>query len=369
MVLRLFVPPLERPDADAEFGWVLMDRRGDGLREGSGPLAGVPRADEVHAILPASRVLYARLKLPRVNATTIRELLPFAVEDRLLEDPSHIHAVAGRTDAQGETVVAVVDRVWLQGVLDLLSRAGFAPAHAWCESALNAPQDGRWLVVLGATRNYLLESGGVAVPFDRPAGTDLPLAIHIAVDEARARGAAPAEIRVVVEPGAANAEPAAWTEHTGVPVAAGNSAANTRAAPVAADSIDLLSGDFAPASTRFSGVRVPRLAVGLACAIVIVQIGSSIIDWWRLDGAREKLETERIAIFKAAFPEARTIVDPALQMSRNLADLQRSRGQPASDDFLALATAAAARSGAPGPAKRVTYSNGKLDVERGEAKK
>lgn len=367
MILRLFVPPLERPDADAEFGWALMDRRGEGLREGAGPLVGLPRADEVQAILPASRVLYARLKLPRVNATTIRELLPFAVEDRLLADPAHIHAVAGRTDPQGETVVAVVDRVWLEAVVDLLSRAGFAPAHAWCESALHVAQDGRWIVVLGATRNYLLESGGVAVPFDRPAGSDLPLAIRIAVDEARARGNAPTEIRVVVEPGAATAEPAAWREQTGVPVAAVTATANQRAAPIAADSIDLLAGDFSPASSRFSGLRIPRLAVALACVIAILQIGLSAFDWWRMEGARRALEAERVAIFQAAFPEARTIVDPALQMSRNLAELQRSRGQPAGDDFLALATAAAAH--ASGPAKRLRYGNGKLDVERGEAGK
>ena len=368
MILRLFVPPLERPDADAEFGWVLMDRRGAALREGAGALAGLPRADEVHAILPASRVLYARLKLPRVNAATIRELLPFAVEDRLLADPAHIHAVAGRTDASGDTVVAVLDRVWLEGVVSLLSRAGFAPAHAWCESALLAAQEGCWRVVLGASRNYLLESGGVAVPFDRPAGTDLPLAIRIAVDEARARGAALNEIRVIVEPGAANAEPMAWTEQTGVPVAAAAAPANARAAPIANDSIDLLSGDFAPASSRLSGFRVPRLALGLACLIAILQAGFSAFDWWRMESARRALEAERIALFQSAFPEAKTIVDPALQMSRNLAELQRSRGQPSGDDFLALATAAA-RSSTPGPAKRLTYANGKLEVERGEVRK
>jgi general secretion pathway protein L len=253
-------------------------------------------------------------------------------------------------------------------VTSLLARAGFAPTHAWCESALHAAQDGRWRVVLGASRNYLLESGGVAVPFDRPAGTDLPLAIRIAVDEARARGAAPAEIQVVVESGAATAEPAAWTEQTGVPVAAVTAPAHARAAPIADDSIDLLSGDFAPASRRFSGLGIPRLAVVLACTIVFLQVGLSAYDWWRMEGTRRALEGERVAIFQSAFPEARTIVDPALQMSRNLADLQRSRGQLAGDDFLALATAAA-RGTAPGPARKLTYANGKFEVERGEAKK
>ena len=78
-------------------------------------------------MVPAERVLFARLKLPKVNATTIRELLPYAVEDRLLADPSHIHAVAGARNAHGETVVVVVDREWLRAALDALARAGLVP--------------------------------------------------------------------------------------------------------------------------------------------------------------------------------------------------------------------------------------------------
>ena len=43
-----------------------------------------------------------------------------------------------------------------------------------------------------------------------------------------------------------------------------------------------------------------------------------------------------VATFKQTFPEAAAIVDPALQMRRNLADLQRARGIAESSDFLPL---------------------------------
>src|SRR5205085_12007430 len=98
----------------APLAWMLLDARDHVLRSERTPLVEAPRADDVEAVLPAERVLFARLKLPKVNAATIRELLPYAVEDRLLADPTHIHAVPGTTDARGETVVAVVDRDWLQ---------------------------------------------------------------------------------------------------------------------------------------------------------------------------------------------------------------------------------------------------------------
>jgi len=110
MILRLLVPAVDHPGADTAYAWMLTDARGAMLREGLTPLAAVPRAETVEAILPVARVLFARLRLPKVGTATIRELLPFAVEDRLLADPAQIHAVPGTTNSRGETLVAVVDR-------------------------------------------------------------------------------------------------------------------------------------------------------------------------------------------------------------------------------------------------------------------
>ena len=364
MILRLFVPPLDRLSGDTGFPWALADRQGALVREGTSVLAGIPRAEAVEAILPASRVLFARLKLPRVSATTIRELLPFAVEDRLLADPAHIHAVPGRTNALGETLVAVVDRAWLRDVLSLLSRAGFTPKHAWCESALLPVGSGRWHAVLGSARNFLAEGDGMAVAFDRPAGGALPLAIRIAVDEAGERGVRPTAIGVLVEPGVAAPDAPAWSEAAGVAITVGETT-GLRAATVTADAIDLLQAEFAPRTRGLALSRIPRLAIALAAAIVVLQFGLTLADWSRLRHEHGVLQADLASVFQASFPEARTIVDPVLQMRRNLADLQRSRGQAAGNDFLALATAAA-RSDAS-PARRLTYANGRLEVDRGAA--
>jgi hypothetical protein len=53
-------------------------------------------------------------------------------------------------------------------------------------------------------------------------------------------------------------------------------------------------------------------------------------------------------------------VDPRLQMERNLAELRRSRGLAAGDDFLAQLTRAARASGAR--AHSIEYANGRLDI-------
>ena len=69
MILRLLLPAADHPVADTPVAWALADARGQPLRDGVAPLGQVPRATTVEAVLPVSRVLFARLKLPKVGAT------------------------------------------------------------------------------------------------------------------------------------------------------------------------------------------------------------------------------------------------------------------------------------------------------------
>ena len=244
MKLRIFLPATDRPEPAARFAWKLFDSRHGLLREDATPLDAMPRASEVEAVLPAERVLFARLKLPKVSASTIRELLPYAVEDRLLADPSQIHAVPGARNAHGETVVAVVDRQWLQGMIDALARAGHRPARAWSEGALLAGGRGDWHVVWGAQRGMLVDDEGVSATFDH--GPAMPLAVRIALDEASSRGDRPRGVRVHSQGGAALPDLAPWSAETGVPFEAGSTWEAIASGQPASDAIDLLQGELAP---------------------------------------------------------------------------------------------------------------------------
>lgn len=362
MKLRVFLPATERPDAATRFAWILFDGRGNVLREEATALADIPRADACEAVLPASRVLFARLALPRVGTSTLRELLPFAVEDRLLADPAHIHAVAGERDAAGETVVAVVDREWLKAMLYALRHAGLSIAHAWPESSLFARRKGTWDVVWREHGGLLVDDDGVAATFDHDATDALPLALRLAFDEAAARGTRPSLVRVHPQGAAHAPDPARWTHETGMPFEAGPAWEElARAEP--RPSHEILSGEFAP--RRQAAVRLPRAALVIAAAIAVLQLAFIALDAARLDHERRRLEGEREALFRDAFPEARVVVDPELQMRRNLAELRRTHGLAVDDDFLGQLSAAAREPG--GPARSIQYASGKLTVQRGVA--
>lgn len=353
MKLRIFLPPADSLEGGEALAWMLFDARGDVLRQDTSPVAQMPRAGDVEVVLPAERVLFARLKLPKVGAATIRELLPYAVEDRLLADPAHIHAVAGATNARGETLVAVVDREWLRERLAFIARAGQRATHAWSESSLLEGGQGDWHVVLGPTRGMLVDDEGVSATFDR--GPGFPLAVRIALDEAAARGERPSSIRVHTGGGEALPDLARWSAEGGTPFAPGTQWEVLARGQPAQSSINLLDGDLAPSHRRVA--RVPRGAVVLVAVILGLQALLSSVAAMRLGKERDELERRREAIFRGAFPDAKVVVDPDLQMARNLADLKRARGLAAGDDFLEQMTRAANGGGA---VKSVEYANGRL---------
>ena len=329
----------------------------------------MPRADEVELVLPASRVLFARLRLPRVNAATIRELLPFAVEDRLLADPSHIHAVAGATqrarrDAGGGGRSRLARRRRAHA-----RRAGLAAATRLVRERAARRRPGR--LARGARRpdhGFLVDDDGVAVAFDRPAGGDLPLALRVAIDEAGQRGARPASVRVHTDGGAALPDLARWSEQAGMSVQRrAPSAARWPPAPAPRDAIDLLRG-LAPGA-RFAAPRASCRAPPWRsrCAIAVLQLAFTAVDTWRLQRAHDALAASEEAVFRAAFPDAKVVVDPGA------ADGAQPRGAQAQPRPRGRATISSCRPRAPRatspPARRSrsSYANGKLDVRRGEA--
>jgi type II secretion system protein L len=290
MKLRVFLPAAERPDAATRFAWKLFGARHELLRDETTVLADMPRAGEVEAVIPAERVLCARLKLPRVNAATIRELLPYAVEDRLLADPAHIHAVAGARNARGESIVAVVDRNWLQAMVDALALSGHRPGRAFSESALLAGGRGDWHVVWGHTRGILVDDDGVAATFDRAPG--LPLAVRLAIDEAAARGDRPNLVRVHHAGGEPLPDIAAWARETGVAFAAGTTWEALAAGEPPADAINLLQGEFSPDTAR----RARPAARGRVRQRQARDTMNRIVHAWQTRSPRERRNLRAAAV-------------------------------------------------------------------------
>jgi general secretion pathway protein L len=225
--------------------------------------------------------------------------------------------------------------------------------RAWCESGLLAGGGRDWHLVLGPERGLLVDDEGVAATFDR--APTVPLALRVALDEASRRGVRPDSITLHAAEGAPLPDAQAWSGETGIAFTRGGAWEEVQRGQPANDAIDLLRGDFAPDAGR--GPAIPRAAVVVALLMVGAQVAFTAVDAWRLRREAAALDARREAIFREAFPEARVVVDPDLQMARNLAELQRTRGLAQGDAFLAALTQASRE--AKGPVKTLDYQQGK----------
>ena len=359
MSIVVFVP--EHPQDAARYRWAALGAGGV-----AGPLqaglAGVPPGADAVLVAPATAVRLTAAKLPAKNRRRMGQLA-FAVEDGLAADAAALHAVAGPDLADGRTVVAVCERSWIDAALAAVQAAALAPVSMRVETLLPALEAGSWSVVWNGAGGFVRTGPASGFGFDR--STDgAPLALRLALAES---ARSPRRIVLRTATGAATSEmtadAAAWAAELGVPVAAGGPFPGLEAGWE--KSIELLEGEFARAG-RFTGMlplaKALRPAAIVAALIVIAQLALTAGEWWMLRSEKQRLQARMEQNFRAAFPGAQQVIDPVLQMQRQLAQLRRQAGAADDGDFLVLAAKAApALRGAR--VKLVGYERSRLEID------
>jgi len=362
-LLQLHVP--ERwPDAvrEPQVRWAL--RRDARVEDGSARLAEVPRAEETVLVLPVARVAFVRAALPPGPAARLARLAPFAIEDAIVSAPEQVHCVVLDDDTGGERLIAVLDREWLGSALAELASFGIKPDRAIVESALVAGEEGTWTVVWSGNGGFAALGGVEAIALDASVDGRPPLGLKLALDERRRAGSGPRAVRLLTAGAVDPPETAKWSESLHVPVAMAGKwlpeASDARAAACA----DLLPGSRAGGWVAEGWLARLKPAAALVAALVAAHMLVTLGDWARLAYEARSLRNGMEAAFRKAFPEAKAVVDPALQMRRNLADLRRAAGEPDPTDLVPLlAKLAPALAAAGARPQSLRYERGELQLE------
>ncbi len=291
-------------------------------------LPAVVRTGQVIAWTPGAETLFTRVTLPTRSRAKILQALPFALEEQLLGEPETLY-FSYRSLADGSLAVAVTAQERFQGWLEAFKSAGLH-LTALCPATLSPPlEDGCWSIGFDA-EEILVRSGelsGFSCPLTLAAP---PAALSAAVREAREQGTAPRELLVFNPPPAF--ERTAW-QALGVPLTVREQAPGPASASVP---FNLLQRDFAPSGELRQSLRAMRPAAIMLGAWLIAVFALNLWEWWSLTGTQRAARAEMTELFKKSFPEAKTVVDPVLQMERNLAVLQANSGKVAASDMLAL---------------------------------
>lgn len=342
--------------------WALYDHKGSLLQRGSSEPRHWPSAEECELVISAEQCLTLDVKLPAGVRGAARggDLIAYAIEDRLVGEVEHEHFVAGETRPDGQTQIWVIARARLRALLSALQQLSRAPRRVFSELQLLPLASGRWSVCAGAHGGFVRVGGEAGFAFDSDtASSEPPIALRLALEAAKKAGNTPAAIDVYCAPGF-DLDASAWRSALGIPFRrAGEYVWQNFPSRMARN---LLTGEFAPKSEHGTVWVALRPAASLAALVLVLYSLFSIGEWIWLDQQAGRLRARTVEIFRAAFPQVQTIVDPSLQMQRLYDQAKRERGQLGESDFLPLLAAVSETLGGRGVYRSLSFEEGRLEL-------
>ncbi|HVB49741.1 MAG TPA: type II secretion system protein GspL [Burkholderiales bacterium] len=348
-------------DAPVHCQWALVNDAREPLA-GEGTLAQLPRrAERVQLVIPAAQVLITRARLPRAARRHAGSVLAYAVEDETVGEPDsgQVSWLGAAGDAD---ILAVIDRQGLKRWLDALDGAAIRSPEVHCETLLLPWVAGEWSLAWDG-REGIVRSGEL-----EGAATDCgdrespPLSLRLMLDEAQARGERPASIALHISAPHSAPDLDAWQRELGVALRLAGPWDWRTASPQAGTSLAQQRRRWRVAPGALARLRPAAWIVGAALAIQAVAL---VTDWTLLAREQRSLRTNMVARFRATFPDAVAVVDPALQMRRKLAQARHAAGQSDRSDFLPMLeqVAAAAKELPAGAVRAVSYEDGRMTLE------
>jgi general secretion pathway protein L len=357
-LLRIYCSLREAPK---RCQWALVSEGREPV-PGEGPLAQLPqRAERVQLVLPAAEVLITRTRLPESARRRAGAVLAYAVEDETVGDPeaSQVSWLGSVADTD---VLAVADRQGLKAWSDALDAVGIRGYEVHCETLMLPWMEGEWSLAWDGREGFVRTSELEGTVTDRGDAASPPLSLRLMLDEAKARGVAPASIAVYATAPEAPLEIEAWQRALGVALRLAEPWDWRTAAPDAGVSLAQARAGWRLPPGTLARLRPAAWILGAALAVHALAL---VVDWTRLASEQRSLRTRMESRFRAAFPEAVAVADPALQMRRKLAEARHATGQPDSGDFLPMIVnvAAALKQVPPGALRIASYESGRMTIE------
>jgi general secretion pathway protein L len=284
-------------------------------------------------IVPGENVLLLTVQLPKMSRSQLIKALPFALEEQLIDDPEDLHFVPGKQEIDGSVIVAVVKKQlmtsWLQQCRELnVFPKSILPdylAVAYVPEALHLYLDNDRVLIRQA------ELQGMSIEHSQ-----LTNMLELAVTETQR--AMLQEIVVDYDDGNEHFDEASL-QTLALPVQL--AAADTFCMQLFVEglkqkpALNLLQGEFNANKPASKGINIWRWATIFFAAWLVIWLASNITQYFVYKHRLNKTNVQISTLYKKAFPDARSQVDPRLRIQRAL-DAQRSTGS--GGHFLSLLT-------------------------------
>ncbi len=333
----------------------------------------------VRVIFDARDVTVNEVKLPPLKGAKLRQALPGALEDLLLQDPNQclLAFVKIPKNGLGLSTVAALDKSWFEFVLGVFERRKISvlSAHA---AHLVLPQVANSFDLVAAHEGIALawldaNGGKTGMGWGASSDADFRAESLNSALQAATLVLTSKDIDASRWPVRAFIEDASWQsalekglrhQHRQIQIEA---LPRPERFPLDFSTLDFMPSRSGTALSRWAADtdwRRWRLPLAIsACALLFYLIGLNL-HWARLNQEKVALKEQIDRRFKQTFPAVPMVIDPIAQGQKALANLRARNGQSGPDDFLPLLSRFSQALGdqAGDSLSSVEYRDGKLKI-------
>lgn len=339
---------------------------GEALPEhGSAPLALLPSAAELVAVVPAGMLSWHRVVLPKAGTSRMRSALEGLLEERLLDEPRTLHFSLEPHATLGSTVwVAACNKAWLQAALHTFESAGrrvtrvvpeYVPVAAGSEPVLHvrgSPEAAR-LVRCG-------DDGVQSLPISKSAHQHWNLIL--ATEQQPAKHPVFAEPAVVALAEQLPGRKVQVRHAAHALVDAARSDWDLAQFDLASTGRTRLAKRSAQVWAQWTSAAWRPVRWGFAGLVVANLVGLNAWAWSERSAIESRRQEVRSLLTKT-FPSVQLVVNAPLQMQREVMNLRQRTGAVSSRDLEPMLAAVAASAAAAASPSAIDYVPGELRLQ------
>ena len=291
-------------------------------------------ADNVIAYIPGIDILLTRVNLPAGRKSQLRNALPFALEENLIDDVEDLHCALGPRLENGQYVAAITRQDNINHWHQLLLSTGLHIQALLPDFLLLPRQPHCWSVTCEGNTAYIRTSDAEGFVCQINV---LPLMLQKELDtndrhipeRIDFHGCLPFDESLMGESLTSQCQVVQY------PVTGSGNLlellANTTPTP---SGLNLLQGDYAPSSRILQRLRPWYTTAALAGALLLVAFIGSVIQYVSLQQQSAQLETQILQTFRQIFPDVKNVRPETVSsiMKSRLTEL-RGKGRGSGPDF------------------------------------
>ena len=317
----------------APYIWAQIDKRGGVVAKGSAAnleeLALPKRSGSIIGVAPGDSVLTRIATIPSRRRSKVEAAIPFSLEDSVSEDIEDLHFSILNWTPGGDAHVAIVAKQQLRAWISEFGDVGITldeivpeylllPLHPQARTTVAQTDDERLCIREGSHGGLVLELEDADLWWSELEDKAVAIAVN-KVELARRFVAADGSMVNEWDIGENFVE---WLSHQSGGVVSAN----------------VLTGEFTPLHRQQSNAGLKAAAIVLALGFLL-KMGIDAGEYFYLNKKNQRLDRQITQVFNWSFPDIPRVVNPRVQMERQLELLQS--GNRGSGEFAQLLSAVA----------------------------